>query len=346
VHPGAKFCIVCGAKLSTADAAVVKPPSPAEPAERTPNPDHYAAVLRIVAKVDAFRGIAKRELETTPGTEAPERRQARAVVDIVLAAMKFWKEEFPPGPAGQKSPGPNLRGANFDSLPFLGSMLERAQMQGASLVNTQWNLSSLEGADLTGACLRGARAIMVSASGCCIREADLSQAELDFRFGPETLDFSGARLTGSKLELIDAAVDHTRTPPVDFTGADLTGAKVKLDVYKAPTFTGACIKNCTLLVPKGLDVEAALSPEQRGGATVTRYRQERKSDAQDSEKTGGCFIATAACGTEQAEDVVRLRQFASMCSVALRGAGRSSTFTEDFRRLWHDSLGGGGLHAC
>lgn len=192
-------------------------PENADSMKREGNPEHVAAVKRIIQKTED----ARHRLVAQGGD------QSACAVNVMLAATGFWKSDVPVGFSGFSSdnlPGLALQGAQLDGLVFLVARLDRAHLQQASLKNTRWTLSSLEDADLTGARMHGAQG-GVCAAGCCFREADLSQSDLRFSFGPKTPDFAKAKLAGSQLELVDALTDHTLTPPVDFSGADLTGSK-------------------------------------------------------------------------------------------------------------------------
>ena len=67
------------------------------------------------------------------------------------------------------------------------------------------------------------------------------------------------------------------------------------------------MKNCQIVFPKNLtELEAALSPEQRAEVTLVKLAIPPPKPPAPPSK---CFIATAACGTDQADDVMRLQLF-------------------------------------
>ena len=219
----------------------------------------------------------------------------------------LWKKEFPPQgvPSSRKTPLV-VAGSDFKGMWFCGPLvfLDDAIFRGANL----------EGAELVGVRLHDAdfsEARLVNCSGTIFGDgarfcrADLANADLSFLGCSRAHDFTGAMLTGATIIL--RGPSKATEPPANFTDADLTGAKLEIECSRAPVFTRACLKNCQIILPVSMtELETVLTEQQRAEATLVRKPTPPPEPVPPPSK---CFIATAACGTDQAEDVVRLRIF-------------------------------------
>jgi hypothetical protein len=247
------------------------------------DPDHYEKVRRVLTESTAL--LQKLQKEMTPD---------KLPGAFLKQCNNLWRKEFP------TNMRLDLSGANFSDMVFGGFaiILTGANLKGANLDRTWWGfMVHLSGADLTRATLRGARINGPDADGTIFREADLSEARIILR-------------------------SVTRRKPADLTNANLTNASIAVDCKTPPglILTGAQMDGCRALVAEEVLVkqainvfQARLTPEQlsqvvwedRSGSPiqVDPFLSPRQKGS------GGCFIATAACGTDQAQDVVTLRRF-------------------------------------
>jgi len=202
----------------------------------------------------------------------------KAIVEAATIGEKVWKEIFP-----TEGNPLDLSGADLSGALFTGHLtqLDQADFRGAKLDGSRWSVVTVRRADFTRASLRGCKMVMFGCNGCIFREADLSGATLSgllIRDG-ETADFSNANLTGANIELFGQT-------PMLLTGATLAGCRVSRN-------RGTGHKGDAEFMKKGIDhFMSLLSAEQKA--------QLKKS---------GCFIATAACGAADAEEVRRLQSF-------------------------------------
>jgi uncharacterized protein YjbI with pentapeptide repeats len=112
----------------------------------------------------------------------------------------------------------------FRHCSFLGSVFTECRMRPITLVEVDFTLAVLGGADLRG----------VDLSDCRLREASL--VETDFRKAVlRRADLSGARVQNTKLG--EADLRGARVDPTLWTSAALRGAKV--DIEQAMAFAAA-----------------------------------------------------------------------------------------------------------
>ncbi|HVT45171.1 MAG TPA: pentapeptide repeat-containing protein [Thermoanaerobaculia bacterium] len=166
----------------------------------------------------------------------------------------------------------DLGSADFSGLLFAGVSFERCSFAEAKLDGTRWIGVPLKECDFTGAALRNAAFVMANTPGSKFRTANVSGAYISYFMADETtpVDFSDANLTAASLQLLGDV-------PLILSGADLTGV----------TVSGS---------PESLaKMRNQLTEAQRAALVAAAPKR--------------CFIATAACGDEEAEEVKALRHF-------------------------------------
>lgn len=181
-----------------------------------------------------------------------------------------------------------LSGQTFGGCTYGRSPLEGADFRGAKLDETEWIGMQINRADFTGASLRGSRLLKADIGGASFRAADL-RGSLFVRptCAGNPADFSGANLSGAQFILSSGT-------SLKLTGANLSGASVSYPEPRHPADKLAFDRVVDEFV-------ASADASQRGGINVVRREVVKSSRA--------CFIATAACGDEEAEEVVALRMF-------------------------------------
>jgi len=215
-----------------------------------------------------------------------------AVLETCRSSEAVWKEIFP-----DVAERLDLSGADFTGALFTGDTatpLDYADFRGAKLDRTRWLNLRIRGGDFTGASLRGASTLLFSCFGCVFREADLSGAKL-LAIGTDAMptDFSGANLSGAELQVFGPE-------NLTVTGANTAGMTVKL--FGQGSLTGDRAKDRELL-----------------DQFLSQFSEEQKAGIKVGE--GGCFVATAACGTPDAAEVRILRRFRDEV-LRRRAAGR------------------------
>ena len=189
----------------------------------------------------------------------------------------------------------SLRGANLAGCTFVstGNYFEGADLRGAKLDNTYFMGASLKKAELSDASLRNASMFSVDLDAANLSNADLRNARI---------------------------IIYTRSEPVNLSDANLEGARVCCDQLRA-TFTNTRLQGCSFAKANrneslNTDFLKELTEEQKGQITV--------------EKSSQCFIATAACGDDQADLVLVLRAFLDEI-LSSKSAGRS--FIRHYQRF-------------
>jgi len=204
------------------------------------------------------------------------------VPELAKNADHIWKAEFPSG-------GPlNLAGAEFSGRLFIGytDALNGANLRGAKLDRSRWSSIHMKHADLSGADLRNAQCFTLCCEGSRFTDADLSGAYVDLVTGETPVDLSGANLSGATIVLGSYC-------NLNVTRANLARAKV------GPTgreLSKAAIEQYKRARDQFL---ARISEDQRRQITIEEPPTPK----------GGCFVATAACGSPNAPEVEILRKF-------------------------------------
>ncbi|MGO9119690.1 MAG: pentapeptide repeat-containing protein [Desulfomonilaceae bacterium] len=212
------------------------------------------------------------------------------------AGDRIWAEHFPPQYM-EKYERLDLENADLSGLVFAGGrLLKEANLEGANLDNTHWYHTNLEWANCKRASFRGAELAIVNAN-----EANFWNA-----------DFSGSRVT---------LLGSTRCGKSDFTNATINLLGV---VGEMPDVSGANMTGCKInllmmvmgrkqLKPNEDLVLRKLSPEQKSQITLVREWDKPAAPvaSQSTQRSGGsgCFVATAAYGTDTAAEVIILRSF-------------------------------------
>lgn len=282
------------------------PPSFGATTTVTPNPEHVQQVRRVLAKSDARLQQVLRQLGgrvDQQGRWGPEPVVQALLKQALDLCRPFWCEEFPDGWATGEQKGLDLRGADFSGGWFIAAAgfpppLAGADLQGANLDGTRWHMGSLQNANLRGASLRNCVTIGLYCPGASFRQADLSGAVLQLFGEEEAVDFTEANLTRATFRLWGS-------PPLVLTGARLEGCRV-ISAVASPQ-DRAAYQAATAQLLDGL------SDEQRRQISIEDFPAEARPSAPPQPEPGApksqCFLATAAYGSEHADEVVRLRSF-------------------------------------
>lgn len=110
----------------------------------------------------------------------------------------------------------NLLHSTFRHCSFLGSVFTECRMRPVTLVEVDFTLTVLGGADLRG----------VDLSDCRLREASLVQADLR-KAVLRRADLSGARIQDARLD--EADLRGARIDPTLWTTAAVRGARIDID---------------------------------------------------------------------------------------------------------------------
>jgi hypothetical protein len=251
-----------------------------------------ALLMRMTAYQQEF--VAKHGASPSGGM-TPGAYNAQFAMAMMEAGRTLWPE----GLAGVALPL-DLSGVDFTAgvLAGYGDELNRASFKEARLDRTRWFGLHVKHADFTGASLRDAFLGAVFCEGSTFRGADLSGARLGMIAIDAPADFTGANLSGAQLILgsplraifTDARVDGLR----------VTAGEIGPQTKEAVDGFRACLSEAQL---RQVRIEISQEDLER-----SRKMKEDLVNGRASKK-GGCFIATAACGSEGHADVLRLRAF-------------------------------------
>lgn len=236
--------------------------------------DDYEKVRRIVERSKAVETKRKQDAAHQPVSLA---------LGCAAECAFFWYAEFPKQTGVSEVTTLDLSGSDLQDSVFAGAMvnsLKGASFQNAMLDRSRWYWIDISEADFSRANLHGCQMVDVAAIGAVFRHADLSKSRIvlsrSCRRG-EPLDLAGANLEGATIENIGGI-------PLVLNGARMKGCRLIYDVRKRRSLN-------RLLAGLSEGQRAGVVPEER---VVSR---------------GRCFIATAACGSDQHEHVVVLREF-------------------------------------
>lgn len=139
--------------------------------------------------------------------------------------------------------------SRFASVDFAG-----ADFTGADLVETSWEKSGLDGANLE-------RSIWINAELAEVSARSANAADIDFFLSQiRDCDFSGSSLAKSNWS-------STRLERVDFRGAQLSHAQFSGGRHEAVEFADAELKGAILKSVKGYDEAALIAFRERGAKT-------------------------------------------------------------------------------
>jgi uncharacterized protein YjbI with pentapeptide repeats len=275
------------------------------------NEEHYQKVKRVLERTaDAMAGMLRQtNLEGGDAVLA-------AIPQLLRPGRDLWLAELPAdqGFGVQERldlSGADLSGGLFIAMPGYGG-LNGANLRAARLDNTIWFIH-LKHADLSGASFRNASLVMLACEGSVFHGADFSGAQAQFLVG-----------------------EHD--PPADFTDANFSGATLHISGPSALIMAGCRMDGCRVIgktesgpqaayYKRGLDqFLASLAEEQRSQIVLG----DRTGQAGGPSGESKCFVATAACGSDRAADVLALRQFRD---VVLRGCMLGRAFIGTYETL-------------
>jgi uncharacterized protein YjbI with pentapeptide repeats len=288
------------------------------------NPEHYRKMQDLVA---VARNLWVDLVKANGGERGEDGRWRPSNVFIAAfdvlnkqLARSLWNEKLPSADDRHLK----LAGADLTDAVFLRWGMYSVDLQNAQLDRTLWHETILWGADFTGASIRKSELGFIWCPGVSFRNADLSDSvflpvSIKGQDSGEPVDLSGANCTGAQIGVL---------PPskINLKDAKLTGCSITFHVvgrdglqwlgesmeYVLSTMSDA---QCTEVTWKMREsTRAALSESQRSrmGSRIEMMEdpppQPAKPESVDR-RGGGCFLASAACGSEDADDVVRLREF-------------------------------------
>jgi hypothetical protein len=263
------------------------------------NANDYEKVMRVLTRTRNLAASLIESMGTQAGKGTRQVDVIRLMSTMAAPCEQYWNDEFGKGDGAPTSDPLDLNGADLSGQFFVwgssrpGFPLVGANLQGARLHDTKWWWASLWNADLSKASLRGSQMWNVFIGKTLFRDADLSDSVLNL-FG-----------------LIDEDEDEVAA---DFTSANLCGVKFVITFeFGKLILTDARVERCSVsgssdgqpendryLWQCAEEVLASFSSEQRSAISV---------NLPPAPSPVACFIATAACGTDKAEEVRRLREF-------------------------------------
>lgn len=258
------------------------------------NQQHYEKLQRVLRRSQAEWGPQYAKFKAIGHTSGESgKAELDATLILPFVCEDFWRDDFPKEQGYGTTVTLDLNGADLTKGVFagllLGGQLNGANFRNTCLDGTSWNVRA-SGVDFTEASFRGASIVKSRFSKCVFRRATLCDSTINQLLcdDGQQSDFSEADLSNSTIILFG-----------DPHGMILTDANL----------TG-----CRILVASGMKRSERkralrgfldnLSEEQRGQIVLDDNHRELMV-----EDKSACFIATAACGTDQAEDVVQLRAY-------------------------------------
>lgn len=257
------------------------------------NQQHYEKLQRVLRRSQAEWGHQDARFKAI-GHPSGESRKAEYAATLFLPYVceDFWRDDFPKEQGYGATVTLDLNGADLKKGVFAmltGEQLNGANFRNACLDGTLWSVHA-SGVDFTEASFRRAYIVSSTFSKCVFRRATLCDSIID------------------RLHCDDGQQS-------DFSEADLSNSTIRL--FGDPhgmILTDANLTGCRILVASGrkrserkralMDFLDNLSEEQRGQIVLDDSHRELMV-----EDKSACFIATAACGTDQAEEVVKLRAY-------------------------------------
>jgi len=260
------------------------------------NDQQLAAVSKVLTESNALRAkilqgafladtAAWRRLLLIMANQPDQQKLNREIADRF---MSVWPRELKAG-SGLDLTGADLSGGIFAYPGYYSEQpLAGASFRNCRLDDTEWLCLRLDDTDFAGASLRNVFMVRVACQKTNFREADL---------------------TGAHLAMLEA---HGELAP-DFSGANLSGARIALGGPLKPILEGSNLDGCTITYVPPQSAQHKTALDKALDDFVSRLSEEQRSkivvERPDVSKRGPCFIATAACGTDQSGEVICLQDF-------------------------------------
>jgi hypothetical protein len=271
------------------------------------NQRHYEIAKKLLQRIEDALDASFQKHKARPQSDNATARN-NAIAEVAVETDEWCRQAF----AGETLPV-DLSGADLRGRMFLGGRIwQGANFRRAKLDESQWMFSHVEKADFSGASMQKVYALSLCCDGTNFQEADFFMSVLHLYAEKEPVDLSRARLSGASLFLSYS----TRYILQD-------------------ALMGACSVKCNninLRTREAYDLfYRALSAEQKSQISLGISAEDlAKSDqlaaayqaGAGKQKSGGCFIATACCGSPAHPLVLDLRRFRDEVLMA-RAPGRT-----------------------
>lgn len=262
------------------------------------NKQHFEKVQAVLLRMTAYQQqfIAKFGTGELPGGGTLPDHAAAYSGAMLEVGRGLWEE----GLKGVEGPL-DLSGASFVGGLFAGvgePYFKGANFKGAVLDRTRWFGSEAKHADFSGASFRDALTLVFLCEGASFRGTDFSGSSLHFLIGQPPIDCTGADLSDVVLKL-------AYPTPMILADAKVDGLRVTCGQVGHQTAEAVELFRGSLSEAQRRQVRIEISEEE-----LARSRKmAAEAAAPPAPKKGGCFIATAACGSAGHADVLRLRAF-------------------------------------
>lgn len=218
----------------------------------------------------------------------------------------------------ERAGGPvTIEGGNFRGLLFAQSRLENHRFLNCDFSQSRWIFFKLSDCDCSGSNFSGCRTMLMPFEKTNCTNCNFSGAVFLY-FAPfEKCDFSGANFTGSRLVSSHSFFDEAKLEEASrFTGAIMTGCQLVIKAEKAAKSEAQLRSVLEKLFTAEQLADMVIDYTGSSGAGVDLATLVRPAPG----TSGGCFIATAACGPES-EEVRVLRSWRDQVLLGSR-AGR------------------------
>jgi uncharacterized protein YjbI with pentapeptide repeats len=273
------------------------------------NQRHYEIAKKLLQRLAYAVDASFQKHKARPELARADTKEALnyAIAEIGSEADEWCREAF----AGETLPL-DLSGADLRGYTFLGGRVwQGADFRHAQLDNSQWFFIHVEKADFTGANLQKAYALSLCCDGTRFHEADFTGARLHFYAETEPVDLSRARLSGATVFLSSSS--RYVLQDALMSGCSVKCANINLRTREAyDLFCGALSAEQKSQISMGITAKDLAKSDELAAA----YRAEAGKP-----KSGGCFIATACCGSPTHPLVWDLRRFRDEVLLA-RAPGR------------------------
>ncbi len=270
------------------------------------NQRHYEIVREVLQRIeDAAAASFKKHKALSQSDDTTARNSA--IAEVAVEADEWCRQAF----AGEQLPL-DLSGADLRGRMFLGGRIwQGANFRHAQLDDSQWTFSHVEKADFTGASLQKVYALSLCCDGTNFQEADFFRSVLHLYAEKEPVDLSRAQLSGVTLFLSYSTRYILQDTLMD--ACSVKSNSINLRTREAyDLFYGALSAEQKSQISMGISEQDLAKSDELAAAC--------QADA-GKQKSGGCFIATACCGSPTHPLVRDLRQFRDEVLVA-RAAGQ------------------------